>query len=274
MPELTRSVGATFTTCMRSTSPWLIRQSLRKQRLLHTYGPRLKSEKQSASTKLFADAVEEENASAIPVPGFRERAALQAAQQPNWDGDESQEDTVLRMLVDKYKPLRTGEIQTAEDKLKAESRATEIGQTGVSLHDLPPIPLPSSLKGRKKKPQEGQDPDDPKVRAETRRAKRLQEGAGRLGTARERSLDYRFERAWPARSNAETGDTAGEASSRATRNVRKPSPTTIQGWAALAEERIQVNIILCGLLLLLTLPFEECSSVWDLRNSGRPRQTP
>jgi hypothetical protein len=27
------------------------------------------------------------------------------------------EDAVLRMLVDKYKPLRTGTVQTAEEKL-------------------------------------------------------------------------------------------------------------------------------------------------------------
>ncbi|KAG8774481.1 hypothetical protein FRC12_001957 [Ceratobasidium sp. 428] len=37
----------------------------------------------------------------------------------NWDGDERVQDTVLRMLMDKYKPLRTGQIQTADEKLKA-----------------------------------------------------------------------------------------------------------------------------------------------------------
>ncbi|RXW23108.1 hypothetical protein EST38_g2735 [Candolleomyces aberdarensis] len=39
-------------------------------------------------------------------------------QHPNWTGDESTEDAVLRMLVDKYKPLGTGKIQTAEEKLR------------------------------------------------------------------------------------------------------------------------------------------------------------
>ncbi|KAI0796255.1 hypothetical protein BC629DRAFT_1698197 [Irpex lacteus] len=36
----------------------------------------------------------------------------------NWTGEESMQDAVLRMLVDKYKPLRTGTIRTADDKLK------------------------------------------------------------------------------------------------------------------------------------------------------------
>ena len=36
----------------------------------------------------------------------------------DWTGDESIQDAVLRMLVDKYKPLRAGTIRTAEDKLK------------------------------------------------------------------------------------------------------------------------------------------------------------
>ena len=35
----------------------------------------------------------------------------------NWDGDEPIADAVLRMLVDKYKPLRSGTITTADEKL-------------------------------------------------------------------------------------------------------------------------------------------------------------
>ena len=68
-----------------------------------------------ASSKLFADAEHEERAGATPT-----RAAVlpgTAPEQPNWTGDERIEDTVLRMLVDKYKPLRTGTIQSAEEKM-------------------------------------------------------------------------------------------------------------------------------------------------------------
>jgi len=35
----------------------------------------------------------------------------------NWDGDEPTADAVLRMSVDKYKPLRSGMIVTADEKL-------------------------------------------------------------------------------------------------------------------------------------------------------------
>ncbi|KDQ64109.1 hypothetical protein JAAARDRAFT_117898 [Jaapia argillacea MUCL 33604] len=68
-----------------------------------------------ASSKLFADAEREEEEETLkrtkprPLPGQNE----------NWTGDESMEDAVLRMLVDKYKPLRSGSIRSAEEKLRA-----------------------------------------------------------------------------------------------------------------------------------------------------------
>ena len=68
-----------------------------------------------ASSKLFADAEHEERKGATPT-----RAAIlpgTTSEQPIWTGDERIEDTVLRMLVDKYKPHRTGMIQTAEEKM-------------------------------------------------------------------------------------------------------------------------------------------------------------
>jgi hypothetical protein len=42
-------------------------------------------------------------------------------QEENWTGDESLHNAVLRMLVDKYKPMRdiAGGIKTADEKLKA-----------------------------------------------------------------------------------------------------------------------------------------------------------
>lgn len=62
----------------------------------------------TGSAKLFADAIEEETLEAsAKAKGAREH--LVHAQGPIWTGDEAQADTVLRMIVDKYKPLRTGE---------------------------------------------------------------------------------------------------------------------------------------------------------------------
>ena len=39
-------------------------------------------------------------------------------QNENWTGDEPVEHAVLRMLVDKYKPMRAGPVRSAEEKLK------------------------------------------------------------------------------------------------------------------------------------------------------------
>ena len=72
-----------------------------------------------ASSKLFADAKHEERADRARAAPPRNTTLIRAAsEQPNWTGDESVEDAVLRMLVDKYKPLRTGTIRTAEEKMR------------------------------------------------------------------------------------------------------------------------------------------------------------
>jgi DnaJ family protein C protein 28 len=69
-----------------------------------------------ASSKLFADAEHEERTGGVtPTRTGIHRGAT--SDHPNWTGDESIEDAVLRMLVDKHKPLRTGTIRTAEEKM-------------------------------------------------------------------------------------------------------------------------------------------------------------
>ncbi|KAJ8507161.1 hypothetical protein ONZ45_g10437 [Pleurotus djamor] len=77
------------------------------------------TESLTGSAKLFADAENEPDVD--DTPGVTDRTArlhsLESRQQ-NWTGDEPMEHAVLRMLVDKYKPLRTGTIQSAEERLK------------------------------------------------------------------------------------------------------------------------------------------------------------
>ncbi|KAJ3549835.1 hypothetical protein NMY22_g738 [Coprinellus aureogranulatus] len=81
----------------------------------------------TGSAKLFAEAEEEEREleEQHRTRGRRSMSNTQRLhtdklqfQHPNWTGDESTEDAVLRMLVDKYKPLRSGTTQTAEEKLR------------------------------------------------------------------------------------------------------------------------------------------------------------
>ncbi|KAL5507779.1 hypothetical protein ACEPAH_5397 [Sanghuangporus vaninii] len=77
----------------------------------------------TGSDKLFADALLEESPSSSSPQNPSRTAQLlaQHAQQhehPNWTGEESVQDAVLRMLVDKYKPLRGPVIRSAEEKLR------------------------------------------------------------------------------------------------------------------------------------------------------------
>ncbi|KAH9973004.1 hypothetical protein BGW80DRAFT_1310992 [Lactifluus volemus] len=104
------------------------------------------------SSKLFSDAEREE-----PTTGERRASvggggALPGSrvvpEHPNWTGDERIQDAVLRMLVDKYKPLRTGTIQTAEDKIRRLAAPTLSASapqhSSTSMSETGP-PLPPSL---------------------------------------------------------------------------------------------------------------------------------
>ncbi|PIL37493.1 hypothetical protein GSI_01187 [Ganoderma sinense ZZ0214-1] len=69
------------------------------------------------SAKLFEDAALDE---AAEEEALRKSSLVSRLENEheNWTGDEPVEHAVLRMLVDKYKPLRGGPIRTAEEKLK------------------------------------------------------------------------------------------------------------------------------------------------------------
>lgn len=72
-----------------------------------------------ASAQLYSDAqLEEESNDASKPSSSRLSQLISQQQHPNWTGDESIQDAVLRMLVDKYKPLR-GEFQSADEKLRS-----------------------------------------------------------------------------------------------------------------------------------------------------------
>ncbi|KAH9968156.1 hypothetical protein BC827DRAFT_1122268 [Russula dissimulans] len=87
-----------------------------------------------ASSKLFADAEREERMSQAGTPSPRLAVpGRTASEHPNWTGDERVEDVVLRMLVDKYKPLRTGALQTAEEKLRRAPPQVTVEQPATSL---------------------------------------------------------------------------------------------------------------------------------------------
>ncbi|KAG8905760.1 hypothetical protein FRB99_008333 [Tulasnella sp. 403] len=200
----------------------------------------------SASSKLFADAAAEEALSPDQNASHGKNGhALPQLRERNWDGDEPMEDTVLRMLVDKYKPMRTGVIRTADEKLKKEvsssTPSSEYFDSPLSLDSLPPLQLPASgvsgpLKGGRSKSLNTIDPDDAKARAEYRRAKKLDEGPKRIGSAREKSFDYRIGKVL----GTITPDSSTSSSEAAiTEEPRRPNPASVKGWAALIEDRIE-----------------------------------
>ncbi|WVR03189.1 hypothetical protein IAU60_000180 [Kwoniella sp. DSM 27419] len=74
----------------------------------------------TGAAKLFADALEEESLGSTSS-STQNREHLRLTQGPVWTGDETQQDAVLRMLVDAHKPLRNpGGIKAtaADDKIK------------------------------------------------------------------------------------------------------------------------------------------------------------
>lgn len=103
--------------CASSPLRDLLRRNFTSNEVLKTdsalHGARL-----TGSAKLLADAAREESEAEDSQPSKSTQVSLLENQHENWTGDERMEDTVLRMLVDKYKPLRSGSIRTAEQKLK------------------------------------------------------------------------------------------------------------------------------------------------------------
>ncbi|KAI0722292.1 hypothetical protein C8T65DRAFT_628868 [Cerioporus squamosus] len=90
---------------------------LHARRYAHDSSSRPAEPDRSASSKLFEDAAREE---AEQAEAARKSSVISMLEQQNenWTGDEPVEHAVLRMLVDKYKPLRGGPIRSAEEKLR------------------------------------------------------------------------------------------------------------------------------------------------------------
>ncbi|KAL0571428.1 hypothetical protein V5O48_010544 [Marasmius crinis-equi] len=214
-----------------------------------------------ASDKLFSDAAREES-SGETIRQKSAHLAFLENRDENWTGDESIQDAVLRMLVDKYKPLRSGTIQTAEDKMKktpprvafenpsmSSSSSTvtfQPSQTGswasepllpsseshrpwhtefkvpshvvssVKFARIPPLP-PPTVKA-------GSSTTDERIRRKEKEVLKRTEQAGRLGKARESTLDYRL---------------GIKGAGSKTPSGGRPNPVSMKGWAGLVEDRIE-----------------------------------
>ncbi|KAG6333347.1 hypothetical protein ID866_5738 [Astraeus odoratus] len=223
-------------------------------RHIHYRTPLYHQGTRSASDKLFEDAVREEaeERDSATARG-RNRLLRPENQHENWTGEESVQDVVLRMLVDKYKPLRTGIIRTADEKLKDTPPQINSGTTVSEYNttrtwkEVANEPLLPAVEGHKpwhttfKAPSHasasiklgnfqpsssstrgGSIAADERTRRTERELLRRREQASRLTRARESTLDYRL-------GLRSAGD--GRAA--------KMNPVTLKGWQSLVEDRIE-----------------------------------
>ncbi|KAF9075333.1 hypothetical protein BDP27DRAFT_1257868 [Rhodocollybia butyracea] len=206
----------------------------------------------SASEKLFADAAREEAEGRDTRPKSAYLLSLEQKHE-NWTGEESTQDAVLRMLVDKYKPLRSGAIASAEQKLKQTppriNSSTSFAKPSSGSWAMEPL-LPSSETHRPwhtefKVPSHVvssiklanippplklvSTPGDEKAKKLEKAKLKRTEQAGRLGRARESTLDYRLRlRNAQTRSDTHQPPVSGRA-----------NPVSMRGWTSLIEDKIE-----------------------------------
>ncbi|PVF96304.1 hypothetical protein CPB86DRAFT_775810 [Serendipita vermifera] len=207
---------------------------------------------QSASEKLFADAEIEENDTELRT--MKEKLEQRLMQEQNWNGDENIQDAVLRMLVDKHKPLRSGPIRTADEKLKANppkvSGAPAIDYEGQSIpvkgesdgameehkpwmttYKTPSFAVHPSIRAMRVSPQSAskrsQLDEVTPVKGPTREERLRLAQANRLASARDNMIDYRY------------GGIKGTTTTTTTPEGPRTNPKTMKGWKSLVEERIE-----------------------------------
>lgn len=225
-----------------------------------------------ASSKLFTDAKHEE---ATPSQPTILRRTI--PKHTNWAGDESIEDAVLRMLVDKYKLLRTGTVQTAEEKLRRTPPIVSAQPPAIlSISETPmttPSPSPPSSSVCRAdepilQPVEGHKPwltkfkapshvsasirygefptappPTPTTSVEPSQSVRATERADDLARRKDRDAQKRSEiagrltRAKESTLDYRLGIKSRGSGGRA--RQARPNPVSIKGWTSLVEERIE-----------------------------------
>ena len=230
-----------------------------------------------ASSKLFADAEHEERADRARTAPPRTTTLIRtASKNSNWTGDESIEDAVLRMLVDKYKPLRTGTIRSAEEKMRrappqVATQQPEISpmpivdnNSAVSLSSHPRVyranePLLPAVEGHKpwlttfRVPSHatasiryGHFPTaDSPSSSETSMRNSNQTGPVDSDLARRKERDVK-KRSEIAGRLTRAKESSLDYRLGITKNIKsgvqaRPNPVSIKGWAGLVEERIEVR---------------------------------
>lgn len=241
------------------------RLSFPNRDLLFRASVRLNSSKQSGSAKLFADAEREESQAAAAPETQRgaSRIAFLEGQHENWTGEESMQDAVLRMLVDKYKPLRSGSIQTAEQKIKqAPPRVSIAPDIGIDAASSPPPPPATFLQPSSGSwatetlipSTEGHRPWHTEFKVPTHSTSSIKLGIPPLSSSRSKkpvAVDERLRR--KEREQQKRTEQVGRLSRakesmldyrlgiKKSSQVGHANPISIKGWAGLVEDKIEVR---------------------------------
>ena len=266
------------------------------------YAPRIfLRENKTASAKLFEDASNpaeraEERRLAARREHLEHVMGVGRQQGENWTGDESLQDAVLRMLVDKYRPMRdtAGGIKTADEKLKAnpplvhggvieeimdeDEEDSRIIRTNAIPKGSPILP---GIEGHKpwmttfKTPSFAVSPQIKVMRlpplgppskgsptTKNEGESKAKVDRGKMKRVKEATrIENAKERMLDYRYGA--GGTAG---------VSAPNPTTMRGWQSLIDDRIEVSHLSFGRKLNLTV--EQKSRAQGVFNSlkghGKP----
>lgn len=218
-----------------------------------------------ASNKLLEDAVREE-AEAARTPARPSRAQILEDQNQNWTGDESVQDAVLRMLVDKYKPLRSGPIRSADEKLKAAPPRLSTPEPGygegpTSLGTLLGSGSTEPLAERKYVPGEpilpgieGHQPWHTTFKVPSHASSNVHYGhiprqpskktesppADDKERRKQREMRRRTEHAGRL-SRARESTLDYRLGIKGSPGGHRPNPSSLKGWANLVEDRIQVR---------------------------------
>jgi DnaJ family protein C protein 28 len=192
-----------------------------------------------ASSQLWDDAAredEEESVSSMKPPTPQD-------QHPNWTGEESIKDAVLRMLVDKYKPLRGGIIRSAEEKLRDSSPPViSSSLTSPNPTDWAKKPLLPAVEGHKPWHTTYKVPSAPTSVKTGRLAsfapdsssRKPSDEHGRKPQIEQRKRELKIERLTKA-----VESTLDYKLGIKDVGSRRVNPVSLKGWNSLVEEKIE-----------------------------------
>lgn len=257
------------------SSPRSLRPTVQAPRALRLYAQNAAQPDHRASAKLFQDA-EREGAELARQAARAEKVNARLNEQDNWTGDERIEDAVLRMLVDKYKPLRNRPVRTADEKLKQAPPRIGLQDVTDNIQDangdivsadgavvrtswgpsdtaqsLADVPLLPSVEGHQpwhttftvpshaqSSIKYGNIPPAPKGRVPL--SELDDKGRRKAKDAKKRmETAGRIHNAKESTLDYRLGVKSGKAADGM--RVRR-NPATMKGWAALVEERIEVRL--------------------------------